>query len=46
MKLDIWKDLLSQMSHLKSGMDPVTLGGVGGGFRISGDTELSYFQVG
>ena len=31
MKLDVWKDIVSQSSYFKSRPDPVTFGGVGGG---------------
>ena len=31
MKFDVWKDIVSQSSHLKSRPDPVKLRGVGGG---------------
>ena len=31
MKFDAWKDIVSRSSYLKSELDSVTLGGVGGG---------------
>ena len=31
MKFDVWNDIVSQSSYLKSRPDLVTLGGVGGG---------------
>ena len=34
MKLDVWKDILSQSSYFKSRPDLVTLGELGGGPKI------------
>ena len=38
MKLDIWKEFMSQSSYFKSRPDLLTLGGVGGGNRKSWKT--------
>ena len=35
MKFEVWKNIVSQSSYFKSQLDPVTLGGIEGGPKIS-----------
>jgi len=45
MKFDVWKDIVSQSSYLKSQPDPVTLRGVGEEERVISEKleKMRYF---